>query len=171
MTNWISFDLDYATGDCRNFDLGKDYCCVKQCSGCGNGTVGRGEESGYPYPHARFASVRDKLLKMKITDVIVRDSHGDIAQFLEEGDWVLHLDYHGDDEVCDGDMPSCYDWVSWAEDRNIVVDHIPSEDSIPYGEYRMFVAVSRPYTRATVDADLFALLMDLQVPVNLYGGA
>jgi len=169
---WLSFDLDWATGDCREYQI-SGCGCVKDCFGCR--VTWRGNLSmGYFDYLDRFAVVREKILSLTIKKVIVRDSHGDVFAFLKTGDTVLNLDFHTDDyfpeDVQEKHELHCGNWVNFCDSFGIQVTQIEHPQDIPAGEYNLFVAISRPFTHEELDGELFRLLIDLQVKVDLYGG-
>jgi len=172
MATWISFDLDWATGDCRG---GIAHKCVKRCFGCPGENIGRGNGNSPFYPQDTeeyFTAMRDWLLSLSIKKVVLRDNHGEIGRFLRRGDKVLNFDDHSDDEEIDGFPFVCYNWVSYARNRSIEVEQCKGlEFENIQGPVNLFIAVSRPYTNTSLDGHLFRLLMDLERPVNFNGGA
>ena len=174
---WISFDLDWVTGDCRAFDSVKDSACIKAklnpaCQGCATGKVGRGPEGSCEDSETRWNTISDYIKSVKLSRVVVRDSHGDIFPLLNSGDLVLNFDSHTDDYG--GDLVfdvSCGNWVNHCEKNEIEVRQCKSPMPITDGaQVSLFVAVSRPYTNTDYDGALFGLLFDLEMPIDLYGG-
>jgi len=176
MAHWISFDLDYVTGGCMSSE--NPFVCIKYCDGCGaeSRAIGRGD-AGLARPDAE--ELMDKMVgflkSIAFTDCIVRDSHGDIVPYLSEGDVVLNFDEHTDDYfpgVGPDEPVTCANWVNIATERMGVTVHQVKLEYVPEDipESRLFVAISRPYSSDIVDGQLLRLLLDLQIPVDLYGG-
>ena len=97
---WISFDLDFITGDCRV--TGKERACVKQrvgCAGCGTANIGRACGSLFKEKESmkRWNTMKAFIMSLDLCKVVVRDSHGDIYDFLKRDDIVYNYDYHTDD--------------------------------------------------------------------------
>ena len=168
---WVSLDLDWVTGDCRQ---GVFNGCAQQC--CVEGrAIKRG--SGDPIPLKEALQAMEKfrkwILSLDVQAVVVRDSHVTILNYLQEGDYVLHYDYHADLD-CDFspmDSPHCGSWVDHAMRRGVTVNRCNGLDFEHVDEpVNFFVAVSRPFTNTKFDGALFRLLIDLMVPVDLFGG-
>jgi len=164
MTIWISFDLDWATGDCRN---GHHHCCSWYCADCfteGIDSIGRG--LGEPRTDAleRFAKMREWLLSLQIEAFYVYDCHADIFKYLSPGDRVLNYDEHTDDEFValeDGKL-DCGNWVTFARDIDVVVKQM---NCMPFPTVfepvSLFIAQSLPYTSPVCDAELKRLVNDI----------
>lgn len=167
MTNWISFDWDYVTSDCRT--PYERHACVQRCDGCGD-SIGRGSimQRTYRADFSRklYAKVKHLLLNSNLQRVIVADNHADIFQFLEDADFVYNIDYHTDDYHSGYDYEytdlHCANWVSYATtEKNCIVQQVDAEQVPVGGVYNLFVAISRPYTPPAMDGWLLRLLMEL----------
>jgi hypothetical protein len=116
-------------------------------------------------------AIREFIFHQPITDVIVRDNHGDIVKWLESEDVVYNYDWHDDEGECTDGVVRCGNWVTAFRKTGGTVIQMGHGTPIDLDqECRLFIAISRPYTTNVVDKELFMLLMDLQVPVDLYGG-
>jgi len=159
----ISFDLDWATGDCRGI---KYNCCAWQCPLCGE-EPNRAQGKSRPDALKRFAEMRAWLMALDIiTPVVVRDCHADILDWIKAGDTVLNWDEHSDDDRWCEDEDSyayapldCGNWVTCAREHRIMVEQM---NCAPFPRIdvpvRLFIAVSVPYTLPVCDEVLVEML-------------
>jgi len=170
MTTWLSYDLDYATGDCRDggWDMSQ---CAWRCEGCSG--MGMGRAQGLPRDRVKMhlATFGEYLKKLHLLPpVIVRDCHAEIIPFLQENDRVISWDFHWDAYDTPDPGLHCANWIIYAEELGVYVQGEDWHMGLDDGPMRLFIAVSRPYTSSVCDGVLFAILMDLELPVDLFGG-
>lgn len=158
MMNWISFDLDWVTGDCSNW--GEEHRCTRGCPRCAQYPLGRATDEELEDVPERWGLVQAMLDRVTIVgQIVVRDCHGDIYDYLRRGDRVWNIDTHTDDYDRYPYAPlACWNWVNWAEQRGCTVYNEQYPDDVPDGTYRFFVAMSYPYTNDSADDLLFAWL-------------
>jgi hypothetical protein len=191
MRQWVSLDLDYITGDCRNMSYDKPSQCARRCPDCQGSKVkgiGRGSHKnsfGNEKGWADDAIKQEEkitcfLSNLQLRRIVVRDCHASILPFLKKGDVVLHVDEHGDFDgwECFKGL-YCGNWINYAEGRGVTVCHyeppMDYDGFLPHWiefdtnrETDLFVCLSRPYTDRLADAVLGRLLCSewAMVPVD-----
>lgn len=162
-STWVSFDLDWATGDCRGE---RHHCCSWKCVGC-EGKYGLGRGMGDPRPDAleQFAQMREWLLSLQIETVLFYDCHADIFKYLSAGDSVLNFDEHSDDGFVEwAGKLNCGNWVSFAREIDVTVKQM---NNLPFPAItepvKLFVARSLPYTSPICDDELLRLIKDIVI--------
>lgn len=173
MTTWISFDLDWATGDCYT-----GHSCAWQCDGCGTDR-GRGASVDSCYePLEAFAVARNWLMSLNIIKpIIVRDCHAGVARLVSHGDKIVNFDAHFDDErylVANDEVHmsgtawqdygglNCGNWVTFVRNHGVSVVQWTKLKLPRYRQpVRLFIAVSSPYTSPICDTMLLEMLTEM----------
>lgn len=178
MTPWISICADWISGDWRpGPGQGRNVCdgCV-WAPRCGVGHANpaiRGDRPDFAEDidmQARMERLLTMLEPITVRKAVIRDCHASIVWFLHRGDFVYHIDEHGDDELYDPPEHDldCGNWRSCVHLRGVETYKCIPETVTDRGVTvaNVFIALSRVYTPRAVDEHVFRLLDALNKPVD-----
>ncbi len=170
--NWLSFDWDVVTGDCRE-DFNECVVCSYACEEVVPHLVGSNKDGsvrGYAPDEPNFdeaLSLAVRLLSHPWERVVIRECHCDIVAVLRPGDAVLNVDHHEDNDSVHSSL-HCGNWVTWTQERMSKirfaggVRHLDSgringymEEEKPTG---LFVCWSVPFTPEGTDYEFWELM-------------
>lgn len=167
---WIGLDWDYVTGDCTaecNDHCSRTRCPYRRAYGARQAHIWRGGAVPTEGWDKRLAQVERMLRRVTLTgQVVFRDSHADIVDFLVPGDHVLHIDDHLD-SYPDSRL-YCGSWREYADVTGVTSVHV-RPPAVKRGEYSLFVCLSRPYTSPALDGALLRVLCDIRHPIDFLG--